>query len=384
MRIRSFFAASVEAALEEARREFGPEAMLIQSRPAPPDARGLGAYEVVCALLPADAPAVESPRAARENLREPVPKPSGIEQLTDEVAALRGVVERLDRHLVRSGPGLHGPDLGTDFEPLLTTLLDAEVDAELARELILQAASGFPSPFGSSPASPVSPRERVRRQLASAVGVLPFCETGKKTVAAFAGPPGAGKTACIAKIAARFGVAAGRSTEILVCCEHRVAACEPLQTYAAVLGAAFRVIDAAEDLPGALEQASSKDLLLIDTPGFAPAERSGCQDLARTLREQSSVETHLVLPCSIRSSDLRRISEFYEPFNASALIFTRLDETRAYGAVINEAVRTRRPISFLSAGPRIPGDLEAADSARLADLVLMDYAAPRQASAARA
>src|ERR1022692_1211294 len=52
MRIKSFYASTVEGAVALARREMGAEAMLVESRKAPLEARHLGEYEVVCALVP--------------------------------------------------------------------------------------------------------------------------------------------------------------------------------------------------------------------------------------------------------------------------------------------------------------------------------------------
>jgi flagellar biosynthesis GTPase FlhF len=51
MQIKSYFAPAVEDAMAMARRELGPEAMLVNSRGAPPEARGRGEYEVVFAGL---------------------------------------------------------------------------------------------------------------------------------------------------------------------------------------------------------------------------------------------------------------------------------------------------------------------------------------------
>ena len=45
MRLKSYFAPSVEAALSEGRQELGPDAMIVQSRRAPPELQHLGAYE---------------------------------------------------------------------------------------------------------------------------------------------------------------------------------------------------------------------------------------------------------------------------------------------------------------------------------------------------
>ena len=52
MRLKSYFAGTVESAMCLARQEMGEDAMLVNSRKAPPEARHLGAYEVVFAAAP--------------------------------------------------------------------------------------------------------------------------------------------------------------------------------------------------------------------------------------------------------------------------------------------------------------------------------------------
>jgi hypothetical protein len=47
MRLKSFFADTIEQALREAREAMGPDAMLVDSKPSGAEARHLGAYEVV-------------------------------------------------------------------------------------------------------------------------------------------------------------------------------------------------------------------------------------------------------------------------------------------------------------------------------------------------
>jgi flagellar biosynthesis protein FlhF len=60
----------------------------------------------------------------------------------------------------------------------------------------------------------------------------------------------------------------------------------------------------------------------------------------------------------------------YSVFKPAKLLFTRLDETETYGPILNEAVRTRLPISFLSTGQQIPEDLHPATKARLIEMIL--------------
>ena len=47
MKLKSYYADTVEAAMAQAGRELGSDAMLVYSRPSPVEARHLGAYEVV-------------------------------------------------------------------------------------------------------------------------------------------------------------------------------------------------------------------------------------------------------------------------------------------------------------------------------------------------
>jgi flagellar biosynthesis GTPase FlhF len=58
MRLKSYFAGTVESAMYLARQEMGEDALLVNSRKAPPEARHLGEYEVVFAI---EAPAAEFP-----------------------------------------------------------------------------------------------------------------------------------------------------------------------------------------------------------------------------------------------------------------------------------------------------------------------------------
>jgi len=52
------------------------------------------------------------------------------------------------------------------------------------------------------------------------------------------------------------------------------------------------------------------------------------------------------------------------------LILTKFDETRTYGLALNLSVNFSMNISYLANGQQVPDDLEAADPARLARLVL--------------
>src|ERR1035438_5849662 len=93
MRIKSFYASTVEGAVALARREMGAEAMLVESRKAPLEARHLGEYEVVCALVP-----------EAETAKPQAPEDTGPQdaRLAREMAEMRRQLDVMGKTITRS------------------------------------------------------------------------------------------------------------------------------------------------------------------------------------------------------------------------------------------------------------------------------------------
>lgn len=190
-----------------------------------------------------------------------------------------------------------------------------------------------------------------------------------RAVVALIGPPGAGKTTTLVKLAARYGLTARRPSHILSIDVHRIAAADQLRTLAGILGVGCDVVETPTALDQAMEEHRHKDFIFIDTPGFAEAEMDDARELAAFFAGHPEMDTHLVTPASMRPADLGRVMDRYEMFSPHKLIFTKLDETDAYGPLINESARRGLPISFLCAGQGIPDDLEPATRQSVAALV---------------
>jgi len=122
--IKSYFAASVVDAMERARVELGPDALLMNTREAPPEARHLGECEVVFGIRPPAPPAAGASPAA-----------------VDPVADLRQRMEELREMVGRLAPGAdHQPECPTVIgEELLkagvTRALAAEIEAAVQQRL---------------------------------------------------------------------------------------------------------------------------------------------------------------------------------------------------------------------------------------------------------
>ena len=130
---------------------------------------------------------------------------------------------------------------------------------------------------------------------------------------------------------------------------------------------------AGESIPAGREDPQDEeppDLILIDTPGYGPAEWEQARRLAKVLIQLESVDIHLVLGATAKPSDLRRNIENFRMFRPDKLLFTRLDETETFGSILNETARTRLPLSFFTNGQRVPEDLAPATAPFVLDLLL--------------
>jgi flagellar biosynthesis protein FlhF len=349
--IKSYFAASVVEAMERARVELGPDALLMNTREAPPEARHLGECEVVFGVRTPAAPAIGAPEAA-----------------IDPVVDLRQRMEELRQMVCRLvAAGDHQPECPTVIGEVLsnagiTQALAAEIDLAVQQRLRSRGVVQIGRPK-SMPAWSAEDRiQETIAELESRIEVAP--ETGRIT--ALVGPPGAGKTSALVKLAVTRGIAAQRPVRLLSVDHYRIAAAEQLRTYAAILGVPFTLAETTVALAQAIDAAPPETLLLIDTPGFTAAslEESG-QDLVSFLRERRDIDMHLVLTASMRPPDLERTVDLFQAFQPAKLLFTRLDETDATGSMFCEAARTGKPLSFFSTGQVIPEDMEPATKARI-------------------
>jgi flagellar biosynthesis protein FlhF len=374
---KSFFSHSVESALAMARKEFGDEAYLVDSRTSRPEQRHLGGYEVI---VETDSGSdLASPLASAARTQDPflpanVPDSSSWSVLSQEVLQLRQELARLARlmhrpatwdRVVRERPFL------AEFAGRLTA---AEFPPDTVMELLAGCdSSGVETPDDLSLALSLVLRERLS-------GTAPTCLGSSRSIVALTGPPGSGKTTTIVKLAARYGVQANRSTLLVSADTCRVGGADQLSAYASILGVPCLLADTPGALVRILEEHARVSLVLIDTPGFSPADQELASEWARLLCTHPAIETHLLLPATHRLADLRTIMRQWALFRPSHLMITRLDETGCLGPVLTAALEAERPVSFFTAGQSIPEDLEPFNAGLLTQR-LVPIAAPRKAAA---
>ncbi len=356
MRVKSYFVANPAAALAMARQELGTEAVLLETRKAPPEAAHLGAYEVVFGL-PGPNGAGRPPAGESDE--------DGLRRLRLEVAHLRRQLERMSAAVARTNLWGAGAPAGEEGARLLARLAEAEVAPEQALELVEGARRRQAAHENLSLEAALLAELESRWPVQPRLGL----EGEGPRIVALVGPSGAGKTTTLVKLAIREGLEGRKPVQLLSLDNYRVGGAEQLRSYATILGVPFQALETAQALEGALRECRHKDLVLIDTPGYGAAETEEAQELAGWLAGRPEVDRHLVLTASMRSADLWRVAERFERWRPHKLLFTRLDETESYGPLWDLAIRLGKPISFLCAGQRIPEDLEPATPQRLVELL---------------
>jgi len=347
MRIKSYFAMSVERAIQDARHELGGDAALITSRRSAPDARHLGAYEVVFGI--ADSP---------EGTEAGAPP----EELNAELTMLRDQLDGIKRVLKLRDGGADGfalPQLGQIYEQLLSNGWEDHWARQITEEVSAawQALAPTQRPSGAEGLA----AQCIGNRLRFAPEFAPSSAESTRAVI-LVGPPGAGKTTTLAKLAVQECLGRRISVRIISLDLHGVAAHEKLRSYAEIMGVGYTAAGSAAHFVEAMEEFRNKNVLLIDTPGYGHGDWEYARDLARLLAPLKNKEIHLVLPASMHTAGLLRYIQRYEEFHPDYLLFTKLDETQSNGPLLSVAFQAGKPLSFLTRGQNIPEDIQAANS----------------------
>lgn len=378
MKVKSYYASSIEAAMASAAVEMGSDAVLITSRRTGPDAKQLGEYEVVFGST-TDEPAHAHPTVTRENIaRESASLLSDVESVRRELEGMRRVLAGAWRN---SASGHWSPEVAA-AEAILN---EADLPRELRDEIVLAlqarlrdealyrqahaAAAGVQlrTAAGSFQTSETYVRSMIREHLEVMLEISPTLgvKNSKRSIIALVGPTGAGKTTTIAKLAIRYGLSSRRPTLIISSDSYRVGATEQLRMYAAAMGVAFQVVEQPAMIPQVLDEHRGKDLVFIDTPGFGPADMDVAEELARVFAGIPDLDVHLTMPATMQSSSLAAMANRFSAFNPRKAILTKLDECDCLGAALGQALLSALPVSFLTDGQRIPDDIEPATADRV-------------------
>jgi flagellar biosynthesis protein FlhF len=193
---------------------------------------------------------------------------------------------------------------------------------------------------------------------------------GKHEIIALVGPTGVGKTTTIAKLAAIGTFAEKRTVGLITLDDKRIGAIAQLQAYAGILGVQMEVASSKEEFKESLKKLKRKDIILVDTPGISLKNTRQLNELKNLFDSVGSVSIHLLVSAVTKEKDFIRILGKFRVMPIDSLIYTKLDESGEYGDLLNQLIRTKIPVSYLTNGPQVPEDMEVATVEGLVDLIL--------------
>jgi flagellar biosynthesis protein FlhF len=302
MRIKTLTADKMTDALKLIREQLGPEALILETRKV--HRNGQETLEVTAAVNEPE----PLPRAQQPAVRTSQPQP--------EAKALPS--------LVASTLEAHGlpPELVATLATALPGLKTAGFTESEALAMLLGKQLRFLSPTEALP-------------------------SGAAHV--FVGPHGAGKTTLVAKLALQ-AKQRGQRLGLLSLDDQKIGGFEPLAIAAEIFGTEAYLIADQDDLRQAaskLAKVGAREGLLLDTAGlnpFAPKAVVGLKQRLQALGIPAQV--HLVLPANLNAADMAMLPVACHALAPQSLIFTKLDCTTRYGALIATAAGSSLPLGL--------------------------------------
>jgi flagellar biosynthesis protein FlhF len=179
-----------------------------------------------------------------------------------------------------------------------------------------------------------------------------------------AGPPGAGKTLTIARLATRL-VLAGMRPLVITADGQRAGATEQLAAFTRLLGIDLIVADTPPLLIRAMQRRGPGAPALIDCFGIDPLEQAAGAAIT-DLAEAAAACLIGVLPAGIDSEEAADLGAALHGLGATHLIATRLDLARRLGSVLAAAAAGLR-LAEAGIGPGAADGLIPATPALLAE-----------------
>jgi len=366
MRIKSYFAKSVDQAMAQARVELGEDAMLLNTRKAPADHPSGMNYEVIFGVA-GEAP-VSLPVAKVEKAETPAPPAYSLEQLHQQIDEIRTLLVRSSQAqltMQRAVPELadvYAHLMSNDIEPAMGKDIVDRLEATMATDAFCAGAGNSGNRWKPQRVDWGRLEAFLRVELENRVGLAPRLGADDENPAVvLVGPRGAGKTTSLAKLAVLRGRFANeRPARLLSLDMSRAAAHLQLQSVASAHNIAFEEVPAAYLLPGLIAETRQKETVFVDTPGYSGADAKAAEAAAAAFAECPQLDVHLVIPGYMKARDLRLCIERYAPFRPSKLLVTKLDETQSFGSIFSEAARAGLKLSFVAHGPGIPNDIRPA------------------------
>lgn len=256
-----------------------------------------------------------------------------------------------------------------EYKTIYDQLLEQEVDSKLASRIIKRVEKKY-----SSQESITTIRELVKEEIYRIIKKPRVIDNKKNNqkVVALVGPTGVGKTTTISKLAANYTINDKKNVSLVTVDTYRIAAVEQLRTVGEIIGVPVEVVFTPQNLKNSIKESGEKDVIFIDTAGRSHKNAIQMSEIKGFLEAAEPDEIFLVLSACTKYKDMLDIIEKYEALHVKKIIFTKLDETSTYGAILNLIDKTKKHLSYFTTGQSVPDDIEIATQEKFYKLLIGD------------
>lgn len=354
MKVRVFTADSMQNAIAQAKGVLGRDAIILHTRKFRKGGIfGFFSKEGVEVTAAIDTSIATIPQKAVESCAEDT-------AVQSELATMRNLLEKVISKIPQGG----------GHSPVLDLLTNNDIDIHIAEQIMKDLPVDYMKLEAESPELKQLLIAQIQTCLQKVEGIK-VPEKGRKIVAFF-GPTGVGKTTTIAKLAAKFAIQEGYQVALVTADTYRISAVEQLKTYSDIMGIPLHVVYTADELKEVLDSNQDKRLILIDTAGRSPHNNDQLDELKNLLQIDDDVEKYLVLSATTKYKDALDIVKNFSVCVPHKVIFTKIDETRNIGTVVNLLYQFPMSLSYVTNGQNVPDDIELVDPNKLTQLILRD------------
>jgi len=262
----------------------------------------------------------------------------------------------------------HKTEFPALYQVAFQHLLDQEVEAQLAIDLIESIINENKHSQGDSDnlnfiMKSLENEINTRLQTIKSYGI-----TYDRKIIQFVGPTGVGKTTTIAKIAAKMILEEKKKIAFITADTYRIGAVDQLKTYARILDVPLEVVYTMDEYQTAIHKFDSYDVILVDTAGRNFRDMKYVEEL-KSMVDIKLVKTYLVLSLTAKPKDITEIYDQFKHLSIDSVIFTKVDETRQYGSILNIVLGRNIGIACMTDGQDVPEDLLAAKPENISKLL---------------